>query len=196
MSVLANVKDLVVSAAAATTAVAAVIGLNKWRSEMRGRIHFDAYRNVLRSVYRLREEVRLCRSPLIRAQEFPEDADPTSDLRDERLKAYAHVYKNRWGPVRDAVVEFETWLTEAEVLWGAEARDLGEQIRKLVHDLFISIESHLENLSVSPAERDQEYSKSLRQVIHGTQNDQWFKKFVAAITEFEGFLKRNVAKYA
>ncbi|MCU7807335.1 MAG: hypothetical protein KZQ73_05630 [Candidatus Thiodiazotropha sp. (ex Semelilucina semeliformis)] len=193
---IADFKDLVVAAAAATTATAAVIGLNKWRSELRGRTYLEAYRNILRATYKLREEVRMCRSRLIRAQEFPEDADPNSENREEQLKAYAHVYRNRWNPVREAVVEHETWLTEAEVLWGKEARELGEVIQKLVHELFVSIESYLEDLSVPPEDRDKEFTKSLRKKMHGSPEDEWFQKLVDAIDSFESFLKSNVAKYA
>ena len=45
---IATIKDVFVGGAAVTTAVVAVIGLNKWRKELEGKTEFDAARGLVK----------------------------------------------------------------------------------------------------------------------------------------------------
>lgn len=53
--VIAIVKDVLVGVAAATTAVAAVIGLRSWSRELKGKAEFEAARNLARATYKVRD---------------------------------------------------------------------------------------------------------------------------------------------
>jgi hypothetical protein len=95
------VKDLLVALAAATTATVAVLGLNKWSTELRGRTRFEVSRGLLLATYPLRDEVQSCRSPFVRGQEFPPGyKGPTKSTAEEERDAWAHAIRlagNRCG---------------------------------------------------------------------------------------------------
>lgn len=191
---IATVKDVVISVAAATTAIVAVLGLNRWYSELKGKTNFDTSRSLLRAALQLREDVRRCRSPLITADEFPIEDGSGSATADTRYRGYTHAYSNRWDPVRKAAIEFETLLLEGEVLWGVEIREIGRNIQAHVNELFISIESYLEEQRAEPETR-REFLESLRSTIHGKTDDEWFRKFEADLDKLEQFLGQHLGRY-
>lgn len=144
--IIAVAKDIVLAVAAIVTASAAWLGLTKWRDELRGRVNFDVARGLARATYRLRDELRSARSPLIRGAEFPPGykGQPGSTGQAE-AQAWAYVYKNRWEPVAQALREFEAQSLEAEALWGAEIRELCQTLGKCALELFISMETMIED---------------------------------------------------
>lgn len=77
-----------------TTANVAVVGLKNWSLELLGTADFDVTRGLIRTIYKLRDEISLRRTPFIIAQEFPEGYyDPTMKSTPEKeAQAWAHVY--------------------------------------------------------------------------------------------------------
>lgn len=186
-------KDLVVSLAAIVTASVAVNGINSWRRETQGKARFDVARTLLKSAFRVRDEVSYCRSPFIPAAEFPQEHDPTSHSNEDRYKAYVHVYSNRWNPVRDAIKEFDAAVLEAEVLWGEPVRKAAEKLRTCVRSLFTAIEFVLSDTRSGKQELDNEMRRDFRRVVHSSGKDDTFGKEVAdAVTELEGLLVEHL----
>ena len=145
--IITAIKDVVLALAGATTAAVAIIGLKNWSRELRGRAAFETARALARATYKLRDELKICRSPLIRSAEFPEGyraPDPTKTP-DEQAQAYAHVYSNRWNPVWSALQEFDTQTLEAEALWGKAIREKTDQLRACVRELNVAIEAVIDN---------------------------------------------------
>lgn len=66
-------KDLALAGAAVVTAWVAVLGLRKWREELRGKTDFEVARALARATYKVRDDLAACRMPLIRSSEFPAD---------------------------------------------------------------------------------------------------------------------------
>lgn len=122
-------KDFVVALAAIVTAAVAVVGLRKWRKELRGKAHFDAARGLIRATYKLRDELRNSRAPLVRAAEFPQNYPPQPPNHRAEAEAWAHVYSKRFTPVREALQEFDSQGLEAEALWGNEVRNSIDRLR-------------------------------------------------------------------
>ena len=141
--IITAVKDVFLAIAGATTATVAVIGLNNWNRELRGKATFEVARGLAKATYKLRDEINGCRSPLVRGTEFPDDYDLASSRKTAALeaKAYAHMYSNRWAPVWSAVQEFDTHTLEAEALWGSVIRMKTDELRKVVRELNIAIEA-------------------------------------------------------
>ncbi len=76
--VFSIIKDIVISIAAATTAIVAYKGLEKWHKELKGKANFDVALSLIKSTYKLRDKIESCRSPFIPANEFPKDYDPNN----------------------------------------------------------------------------------------------------------------------
>jgi hypothetical protein len=131
---IAAVKDIAVAAAAVVTAVVAVQGINKWRGEMAGTNEYDVARNLIRAAYRLRDEIRFARAPMIWGHEFKGT---------EGVEGYRNVYSARFAPVAKAVEEFDTCTLEAEALWGSEIRAVTNPLRFCVGELQTAIEAFI-----------------------------------------------------
>ncbi len=141
------VKDVFLSGAAATTAYVAYKGLEKWKSELAGKADFEAARNFIRSVYKLRNAIEGCRSPFVSAVEFPENYRVgMAGLSDkEKGDAWLYVYNNRWEPVFEAIQEFDGSTLEAEALWGSEVKEKALALRHLAARLRASIDAYIRN---------------------------------------------------
>ena len=57
------VKDIVITLAAASAALCVYLGLNAWRNELKGKAEYELAKNVLKSVYRVREAFKHVRNP-------------------------------------------------------------------------------------------------------------------------------------
>lgn len=198
--IITAIKDIVLGAAAAVTATVAILGLKSWRQELQGRAEFDAARGLARATYRLRDELASCRSPLIRAAEFPDDykgRDKSSPR--EEADALAHVYKRRWEPVWSAIQEFDTQVLEAESLWGKDIRDNTDALRACVSEVNIGIEALIDNeLSGGRNfESDRNFGREVRATVSASRSDDknaLSKKISGAVEDIENQLRPHLKR--
>ena len=83
--IVSALKDVTVAGAAALTAWAAVIGLSKWRRELKGTTEFDLAFDLAEATYRLPDELRACRSPLVSGSEFPAGSNMVASSQDAEV---------------------------------------------------------------------------------------------------------------
>jgi hypothetical protein len=161
--------DIVVAIAAVFTSTIAYKGVNSWRNEVQGRADFEVARNLLAATYKLRDEIGFCRSPFIRANEFPEGFVTLSNGNQsmESYEGYAHVYSNRWRPVVEALQRFDSVALEGEVLWGEKCHEATDAFRGCLVELNSAIEaviddkaSHGENFK-----SDKDFAKRMRDIV-------------------------------
>ncbi|OQY20711.1 MAG: hypothetical protein B6I35_10155, partial [Anaerolineaceae bacterium 4572_32.2] len=62
-------KDVVTILAALVAATVAIMGLRTWRKQLRGKTEYELARRLLRSVYRVRDAIRIVRNPFISSAE-------------------------------------------------------------------------------------------------------------------------------
>ena len=172
---ITTVKDVLVGAAAVTTAVVAVIGLSKWRKELEGKTQFDAARGLIKSTYKLRDQLQICRSPFYSGYEFPagHKGGLGGHTAEEETKAWIHVYKNRWDPVWNAIQEFDSQTLEAEALWGASIRAKTDALRQCVREVDVAIDAVINDKAVGGEnfKTDKEFAKSMRSIVAAQRDD-------------------------
>ncbi|WP_139195506.1 hypothetical protein [Halomonas daqiaonensis] len=94
--IISTVKDILLGAAAVTTATVAVVGLKNWSRELRGKTEFEAARNLMKTTYRVRDELLYSRSPFVGAGEFPSDyPGPQTAKADQEAQAWNYIYMHR-----------------------------------------------------------------------------------------------------
>lgn len=167
--ILAAVKDVALALAGVTTAVVAVLGLKSWSRELRGKAAFEVARGMARAAYKLRDEITLCRSPLVRAGEFPEgyQSQAPNKSGEVRAGAYGHVFANRWAPVYAALQEFDTQTLEAEALLGQAIRLKTDLLRSVLSKLSAAIEAFIDNEGSEGKsfESDKEFGRKIRSEV-------------------------------
>jgi hypothetical protein len=160
------ISDAVLALAGVVTAGVAIVGVKSWARELRGRATFEAARSLVRATYKLREAMRIARSPLIRAHEFPEDYEhsPRQQSNEAESRAYAHVFNRRLAPMWDAFDDFDAQTLEAEALWGPVIRTKTDLLRAAVRKLAAAAEAFVDN-EASGRENfasDQEFGRRIR----------------------------------
>lgn len=175
--IITVVKDILLGLAAATTAMVAVLGLRRWRQELEGKAQFEVARNLIRATYKLRDEVRNCRSPFYSAYEFPEDykgrLGAQQQAAEEEARAWIHIYKNRWAPVWTALQEFDSHTLEAEALWGSAIRNKTDAMRKCVRELNAAIDAVIRDKASGGEDfKDREFGKEMRSTVAASADDE------------------------
>lgn len=159
------VKEVVLTGAALATAIVAVRGIRTWSVELRGKTAFEVARGLMLATYRLRDAVHACRSPFISCGEFPAGyrGQGTATAQEE-LDAWAHVYKNRWAPVWEALQDYDARALEAEALWGREIRQKTDKLRECIAELSTAIEAFLHDKYNRGEDfrADREFAKEMR----------------------------------
>ena len=199
--IITAIKDVLIGGAAIATASVAVIGLKSWSRELRGRADFEVARGLIRATYKLRDELRACRAPFIRAQEFPEgyyNPAGTSTPENE-AQAWAHVYKNRWQPVWGALQEFDAQTLEAEALWGSEIRAKTDELRECVAELNAAIDAVISDKASGGRdfEIDKEFGRKMRSTVSASGSDEkneLTKKIAKAVTGIEDKVRPHLKR--
>lgn len=199
--IITAVKDVFLGIAAATTAIVAVIGLKNWSRELKGKAEFDVARNLIRATYKLRDELKNCRSSFINAYEFPDGYQGTvgKPSHQEEAQAWAHVYKNRWGPICSAIQEFDSHTLEAEALWGKEIRTRTDHLRQCVKELNVAIDAVISDKAGGGEDfrTDREFAKKMRSTVSASPNDEQndlSKKTATAIGAIEEQIRPHLRR--
>jgi hypothetical protein len=196
--IISIIKDVVISGAAIATAYAAVTGLNKWSSELKGTANFDVARDLLRAVYKVRNEVEFCRSPMIMAHEFPDwyKGSLGKHSEDEEGKAWGQAYRVRFVPVAEAVSELDLKTLEAEVLWGPQIKEKSQVLRQLVRNLQVAMEAVVrDKYSGGEDFKERDFGKSMRSIVSsGTKDDEFGEEVLNAVSELETAIRPHLPK--
>jgi hypothetical protein len=195
------IKDVLLGGAAVTTTVVAVVGLKNWSRELRGRADFDVARGLIRATYKLRDEIRSCRAAFIMAQEFPDGyCDPNrKSTPEDEAQVWAHVYKNRWQPVWEAIQEFDAQTLEAEALWGSEIRQKTDKLRECIAELNSAIYAVISDKASGGRDfkSDREFGKKMRSTVSASGSDQsneLSKKITEAVTGIEDKIRPHLKR--
>lgn len=186
------IKDTVLALAAILTAVVALIGLSKWRQELKGRADFETARSYVRATYKLRDEIGSARAPFVRASELPEGYYQHGNDRSDQdeADAWAKVFQSRLNPVQQALQELDVHALEAESLWGANARVGAIELQRCVARLQASMSSSVHDKAIGNLgfESDPDLADKIEKSIFGLIDDEdnpLSKRIRDAIAEIE-----------
>lgn len=201
VEVSSALSDVSVGIAAAVTAFVAFQGLKSWQRELKGKAEFEAARNLVRSTYKLRDELRNCRSPFVSAGEFPESYRGAlgKHSTEEELEAWAHVYKARWAPVAQSVQEFDAQVLEAESIWGSDIRARSDALRKCAQSLYAAIQAFLSDKASGGEDfkSNREFGVEIRKELNdsgGNQENKLSKEIATAVTEIDAFVRPHLRR--
>lgn len=199
IEILTLSKDAVIALAAAVTGTVAVVGLSNWNRELRGKASFEVARSLARATYKLRDELRHSRSPLLSASEFPEGyvGHLGQNSSRERADALAYVYGNRWKHVYEALESFDTNTLEAEAMWGEKIREKTDVLRQCVNELRGAIEAVIDDTAQDGQsfKSDQEFGKDMRsKVSTSSAENSLSQRIESAIAGIESVIRPHLKR--
>lgn len=193
-------KDILLGLAAIVTSSVAIIGLQSWRTELRGKADFEIARGLARATYKLRNELESYRAPFVRGGEFPDSYHQNrTKTAAEEAQGWAHVYANRWKFLATALEEFDSHTLEAEALWGPTARMKAEALRDCVASLNSATEAVISDKVQGGADfrADPEFGKQMRSQVSSPRSDKTNEltaRITAAVGDIEAMLRPHLAR--
>jgi hypothetical protein len=195
---IAAIKDILIGLSAVSAAVFAYLGLTVWRKELKGKAEYQLAKDVLKSVYKVREAFKHVRNPGIFQFEYPEEmVDSSGHLKRENdYEGTAHVYEKRWESMNIAFRELEERHLEAQVEWGYEFQDVILDLRSCQSDLLVAIQQMLEQKKNPRAIGQTGYDQ--RSVLYNLGSDSKLDTFTPqidkSINEFEKWLRPHIKR--
>jgi len=194
------VRDVLVGLSAVSAAVFAYLGLSAWRKELKGKAEYELAKDVLKSVYRVREAFKVVRHPAIFQYEYPADmTDHHGHLkRENNYEGTAHVYEKRWEKMDEAFRALEEHHLSAQVEWGSEFQDVIKKLRSCRVDLLIAVQQLIERkknpheVSQTTAEEKAEERSVLYHLGSDSKDDKFTLQIDEAIADFESWLRSHI----
>ena len=191
--IISIIKDVATGTAAIVGACVAVAGLKAWKRQLRGKTDYELARRVLRAAYRVRDEIRAVRDPLITATET-ESAHQEfykGEARNPLTSPDAVVLEMRWRKLTDKLSELHAESLEAEVSWGNAIQDSLKPLMSAIKNLALAIRRlSRDRLSIGKEER-----ASLEAIMwrfDDSGEDTFRDEVNKAISHIEGFLKPHL----
>ena len=202
-NMLPIVKDVAITGAAIIAGYVGIKGLGTWRRQLKGNTEYELAKQLLRSVYELREAIASVRHPFMQySQEpdMPEEKLKELSVREKQWHAMAQAYQKRWEPVPKAKSTLDTTLLEAEVVWGQRIVEIVSPFDELIGELLWAIQDHLEAMNPngyyeSPGAEEIKKRRGILYVRGNTEKDEYKKRLEEIISAIEEELKPHIEQY-
>ena len=196
-----TIKDILVGLSAVGATIFAYLGINAWRKELKGKSEYQLAKDILKSVYRVREAFKHVRHIAIFQYEYPEDMQgPHGHLKPEHdYEGTAHVYETRWKLMDEAFKELEEYHLLAQVEWGPEFKDKIKKLSACRAELLVTIQQMLRRKKnpsekMNSVEEKAEERSVLYHIGEDSKHDKFTPEINEAIQEFENWLRPHIKK--
>jgi hypothetical protein len=123
------------------TSAGIISGVRSWLSQVKGKNRYECAKNMIAGAYRIRDQIEHCRSPFMSAAEWVDKkAGETEAPKEKFARVSYYAYRRRFGHVMDALNLWLPTVTEAEALFGKEARDQAGKLEHVITKLSSAIE--------------------------------------------------------
>jgi hypothetical protein len=199
---LTLIKDFFTMLSAIAVGGVAILGLQAWKKQLKGKTEFETARNLLRAVYKVRNAVREYRFIFADGSEITQalqEANVEVEASDPEFHAKSQqaLYQKRWKRISETYSEMDLSAFEAEVIWGNEAIEKLLPLRRIIAELNSYTSQYLRNL-VKPFRQglSVEMTKKIYDVLYGVpfeideeNKNPFTTKIEEAITQIESFIK-------
>ena len=207
-AIITITKDIIFSVVAILTLITGWVGLTTWKTELKGKSEYQLAKEVLMTVYRVREGFKGIRVNMMFSNEYPEGVlTPLGQIKEgKEYETYKYVYDNRWKALSEALRDLENKNLEAQVEWGPENHEKIMKIRICASQLQYHIWNFLEQYRdpektkwrqehVDQEELTKEETEKT-EVLYNHEPDSQFGRFTSQINEalepFEKWLRPKV----
>lgn len=203
MEWLTIVKDIFLIIAACIGSMVAIIGLNAWKVEQRGRVAFELARNLLANTYRLRDQISNLRAPYMSAAEMKNPPDDSPFAKTEEGKHFYRQYsgyKRKLTPLSETQKKIFVDLAEAEALWGLDIRKEYDKLFRIINELAIEIGMYLDQLNPEKPmfnyRLDYEDNMKRTKIMFGigSEKDEYAKKVNETIESIKNCIEPHLQK--
>jgi len=185
--VISQVVTIVSALVALGAAIAAFMGLNTWRRELKGREEFQLARRVLLFSCKLREAFRQIRSAISLADETKGKPQGMDDS--------VYVFASRFNSRNDLWSELEAVQLEVEVLFGKEAAAKLQPLREHVSEYWSTLMTASNATSGGRSLWDDEevpYLKEAREILIARKGDDFQAAVETGIAQLQDEMRKHL----
>jgi len=190
-------KDIVIALSAAAAAFFAYLGISAWRKELKGKAEYIHAKDLMKTVYKVREAFKTARNPLIFTYEYPDETvDQHGQLKNEnKQEGMKGVYRKRLGNLDDAFAELEERHLEAQVEWGPGLEQLIRPLRECRVKLLVAVKMMLLRIENPRLDFDEKEVEKNGTILYSTGNDADENFFTRQINDAINNFEKEFRKY-
>ncbi|OLE53103.1 MAG: hypothetical protein AUG51_14975 [Acidobacteria bacterium 13_1_20CM_3_53_8] len=198
------IKDIITAIVALIAGVVAIYGVIAWKKQLKGKTEYELARRVLRAIYKVRDSIRIVRSPIQTGGEIEEAVKASGisydpDDKSTHAKTQAAIYESRWKQLNEARSNLQLELLEAEVSWGEGIKDKLKPLNECIGKLYATVYLYIAELE-RPSRRTDEVAEKNREeslrilywVSDNPEEDSFSGKVKGAVEQIETFLKPHL----
>ncbi|WP_143569891.1 hypothetical protein [Tenacibaculum agarivorans] len=186
------IKDIILIIGSLTATVFTIRSFSKWKKEHKGKLKYELSRNLLKSIYDLRDDFKGVRSPMILASEFSSEHHISETKESEK---YKFIFENRLKHLQKSYNTFLSLLPEVEIDYGTEMNELCKELIKHITNYHFKMTEFIQlvdnwDLINNP------YHKELNSIIfNNTQNNPTTDSFNNTVDKLKAQLLKEIKKY-
>lgn len=154
-------------------AVFAFVGFKLWKKQLKGKVEFELSSKILKSFYKIRDNISYVRNPFLTSTEINQDIIK-NELKDKVNNELTHkqmqilVYNSRLYLLSSSMKELYIDVLESKVYWGDNIEKKYRALKSKIIDLQLNIEYFLYE---SDNIRNTDKWKSIQEIIYEKIND-------------------------
>lgn len=142
-ALLVDLVDFLVKLTPITAVVVAWMGLNTWKRQIKGTDKYRVASELLLAVYRVREGMKVMRSPFLEYSPVKENDGDNEEMAN--FNGYIAAMDKRWKHVSEPVVELSLLTLKAEVHLDKKIKQQVDALMKKVRELQVMYESYIDH---------------------------------------------------
>lgn len=189
-SILATIKDIVLITGSLTSTLFAIFTYNKWKKEHKGKIKYELCRNVLKTVFKIRDDYRSARSPMMFAHEMIPGYSPGVSKESENL---LHVHNGRIKYLAESCSSLHTLLPEIEIELNSEIKNYCNLLLIEIHHYQMKISEYIQVVD-NEKKFEKEYIKEIRSQIYDIGENAVTKSFNDKVDKIKSEITKEIKK--
>lgn len=195
---LSNVSNIAICVSAFAVAIMALIGVNTWRRELKGKTKYELARSLIVVCRKLQADFEWARFPITSSGEFT-DRPKLENESAETSKVLDLMWARgqRLKPLIDNLRQLQELAWEAEAVLDDFASNRVDDVRKLLREKYAHLETGMDEyfdlLHDEAKGRDisqhQDWLKELRKDVYGLKVDEFSKEIDKSIENLAMILK-------
>ena len=186
------IKDIILIIGSLTATIFTFRSFSKWKKEHKGKLKYELSRNLLKSIYDLRDDFKGVRSPMILASEFSSEHHISETKESEK---HQYIFNNRLKYLQTSYNTFLSFLPEVEIDYGPEMNTLCKELISHITNYHFKMSEFIQlvdnwDLHENP------YHKELNRVIFNNgENNPTTISFNETVDKLKTQLMKEIEKY-
>lgn len=186
------IKDIILIIGSITSTFLVFRSYSKWKKEHKGKIKYELCRNILKTVFTLRDDFKSVRSPLSFAHELMPGYKPGESKESENL---SYIFNNRFKVLYDSCNSLSSLLPEIEFEFSIDLKKKCEDILYEVKLYQMTVSEFVQISNVENIYKDEHYKVMKLKVYNIGDNNELTLKFEKLIDIIKIDVQKEINKY-